>query len=232
MVSKAVQERMLEDMKARRERKYMQSGSVEIQPKTREFKPAPDYKFYQNRVRLLELQKAEFHKELTDEERVELEKILATGLEWSRKEYMGYIKGCELYGKGENLLISEIISTKTEQEVKEYAQIFWERLDELVDREKILKSIEKRENLVEKHKQAQRTLDKKFGAYKNPWREMIFDSTNSHKSRIFTHDNDKYLICMAKTVGYGNWDELKVKIRKSSCFRFDYMLRSRTSAEL
>ena len=37
---------------------------------------------------------------------------------------------------------------------------------------------------------------------------------------------------MAKTVGYGNWDELKIMLRKSPYFRFDYMLRSRTAGEL
>ena len=37
---------------------------------------------------------------------------------------------------------------------------------------------------------------------------------------------------MAKLVGYGNWDVLKSRIRKSFMFKFDYMLRSRTSGEL
>ena len=239
-ISQAIQNKILEDMKARRERKLQQNYNLDaksppLQPpsgKTREFRPAPDYKFHLNRARLIELQQKEYNKELTDEEKAELDQILATGYDWNRKEYLAFVRGCELYGKDEHLLIAEIIGTKTEEQVRQYSAIFWERLDDLADKERILRSIEKRESLVEKHRAAQRVLDQKFLTYKNPWRELTFDSTSSHKSRIFTHDNDKFLICMAKTVGYGNWEELKVKVRKSPFFRFDYMLRSRTAGEL
>ena len=240
VLDRAFQEKMLEDMKARRERKMQQNYNIDAQfsfmqagpSKPKEFKPAPDYRFYQDRPKLVELQKKDFNKEITEEEKAELERLLSTGMDWNKKEYHAFVKGCELYGKDQHSLISEVIGTKSGEQVSEYSKVFWSRLDELADKEKILKNIERRENLVEKHKQSQLILDKKFSQYKNPWRELTFDSTTSHKSRIYTYENDRFLICMAKKVGYGNWDALKLQIRKSGAFRFDYMLRSRTSGEL
>lgn len=240
VVQKAIHDKILEELNARRERKlqttynldnkfsFNQSGNS----KPKEFKPAPDFKFYDNRVRLIELQKKEFSKECTEEEKVELENLLATGFDWNRKDYNSFIKACELYGKDAHGMIAEVMGNKTEEQVKEYSEVFWTRLDELADKEKIIKTIEKRENLVEKHKHSQSILDQKFSQYKDPWRELTFDTSSSHKSRIFTNENDRYLICMAKLVGYGNWEVLKSRIRKSCMFKFDYMLRSRTTGEL
>lgn len=240
IIQRAIHDKILEELNARRERKNQTSYNIDSKfnfnpsgpPKPKEFKPAPDFKFYDNRNRLIELQKKDFSKEITEEEKVELDELLLTGYDWNRKDYNSFIKACELYGKDEYGMIAEVMSNKTEEQVKKYSEVFWSRLDELAEKEKIIKTIEKRESLVEKHKHSQIILDQKFSQYKDPWRELTFDTSSSHKSRIFTNENDRYLICMAKLVGYGNWDVLKSRIRKSFMFKFDYMLRSRTSGEL
>ncbi|OMJ71951.1 hypothetical protein SteCoe_29714 [Stentor coeruleus] len=240
VIQKAIHDKILEELNARRERKMQTIYNLDSKfsfntsgsSKPKEFKPAPDFKFYENRIRLIELQKKDFAKEINEEEKVELEKLLSTGFDWNRKDYNAFIKACELYGKDEYPMIAEVMGNKNEEQVKKYSEVFWSRLDELADKEKIIKTIEKRESLVEKHKHSQIILDQKFSQYKDPWRDLTFDTTSSHKSRIFTNENDRYLICMAKLVGYGNWDVLKSRIRKSFMFKFDYMLRSRTSGEL
>jgi len=239
-IQKAIDEKYLEEYKARRDRKLQQNYNIDARfgtlmppQRSKEFKPAPDFRFYSSRDRLVELQKKEYNKEtMTDEEKAELDTLLDTGLDWSRKEYLAYLRGCELYGKEAYKLIADVIATKSEDEVKEYAQVFWSRLDELTDKEKILKNIEKRESTAERHRHSQVLLDSKFELYRNPWRELQIDSSCSHKSKLFTNENDRFLICMTKTVGYGNWDQLKLRVRKSGHLRFDYLLRSRTTGEL
>lgn len=37
---------------------------------------------------------------------------------------------------------------------------------------------------------------------------------------------------MTNKIGYGNWDQLKIEIRKSWRFRFDWFVKSRTPQEL
>ena len=240
VIQRAIHDKILEELNARRERKNQTAYNIDNKfnfnpsgsSKPKEFKPAPDFKFYENRLRLIELQKKDFNKEADDEEKAELETLLQTGFDWNRKDYNSFIKACELYGKDEYAMIAEVMGNKTQEQVMKYSEVFWARLDELTDKEKIIKTIEKRESLVEKHKHSQIILDQKFLQYKDPWRELSFDTSSSHKSRIFTNENDRYLICMVKLVGYGNWDVLKSRIRKSFMFKFDYMLRSRTSGEL
>lgn len=239
-IQEAITAKMYEEFKARRERKMQYNYNIDarfgnimqITTKPREFKAAPEYRFHDNRQRLLELQRREFDKTATDEEREELEQLLNTGFQWSRKEYQGFLKGSELYGKLDYQLISEIVGTKTPEQVKEYADVFWIRIDELSDKDRILKNIEKRENMAERHRHAQRLLDKKVSQYRVPIRDIGFDVSGSHKSKIFTAENDRVLLCLAKNVGYGNWEDLKVRTRLSPYSRFDYMLKSRTAGEL
>ena len=85
---------------------------------------------------------------------------------------------------------------------------------------------------MEKYKNTQGLIDSKFLNYKDPWKDLTFDSNLSHKSKIFTQDNDRHLLCYVKVVGYGNWEALRRRIRKSEFFKLDYMIRSRTSNEL
>mmetsp|Transcript_975 Transcript_975/g.2405 ORF Transcript_975/g.2405 Transcript_975/m.2405 type:complete len:1009 (+) Transcript_975:3343-6369(+) len=239
-IQEAISAKMYEDFKARRERKMQYNYNIDarfgnimqITTKPREFKAAPEYRFHDNRPRLLELQRKEFEKKASEEEKEELEQLLASGFQWSRKEYQSFLKGSELYGKQDYQLISEIIASKTPEQVKEYAETFWARIDELSEKERILKNIEKRENMAERHRHAQRLLDKKFSQYRVPIRDISFDVSGSHKSKIFTAENDRVLLCLAKNVGYGNWEDLKVRTRLSPYTRFDYMLKSRTAGEL
>ena len=238
---KAIDESLTADQ-VRRDRKPGQNYNVDKKfdslmtiptGRTREFRPVADFRFFKNRDRLIELQRKEFNKiELLQEERDELNELMKTGSDWSRKEYQSYVKGCELYGQSEVDQIAAYIETKTPQEVEDYAEIFWSRIDELADKDRILKCIERRQNQLDKCKNAESLIESKFAQYENPWKQLTFESTVSHKSKIFTLENDRLLICLTKSVGYGNWDELKALIRKSQYCKFDYVLKTRTCGEL
>lgn len=138
VIERAIYDKMMEENKIRRERKQLANYNIDKRlnilqgntPKPKEFKPAPDFRFYQNRERLIELQRNEFNKEITDEEREELQVLLKTGYDWSRKEYQAFLKGCELYGKEAYDMISKLVDRPIEQ-VQEYSNIFWSRIDEL-----------------------------------------------------------------------------------------------------
>jgi SWI/SNF-related matrix-associated actin-dependent regulator of chromatin subfamily A member 5 len=233
VLNKIVQERLSNDPDERRDKKNLVVYNVESKNlKVKEFKPAADFKFFQSRERLLILQEKEFRKEILDDEKEELEKLMRTGFDWKKKEYWAFVKGCEMYGKHAFSLISEMVGSKNEEEVRAYSEVFWNRLHELADKEKIVKNIEKRESLLEKYKNTQSLVDNKFLTYKDPWRELNFDSSISHKSKVFTQENDRHLLCYVKLVGYGNWEALRQRIRRSEFFKLDYMIRSRTSNEL
>ena len=54
----------------------------------------------------------------------------------------------------------------------------------------------------------------------------------ANKGKAYTEEEDRFIVCMTNNLGYGNWDQLKVEIRKSWRFRFDWFLKSRTPQEL
>ncbi|VDK51910.1 unnamed protein product [Gongylonema pulchrum] len=81
---------------------------------------------------------------LTEEEQNEKTQLLTQGQStWSRREFQQFIKANEKYGRHDLENIAKEIDSKTPVEVEQYAKLFWERLDELADHERILATIEK-----------------------------------------------------------------------------------------
>ena len=50
--------------------------------------------------------------------------------------------------------------------------------------------------------------------------------------KLFTEEEDRFLVCMTNELGYGNWEELKREVRRAPDFRFDWLFKSRTPIEL
>jgi len=69
---------------------------------------------------------------------------------------------------------------------------------------------------------ATRTL---LSLFDNPWRELEFTHVNI-KDKMFSAKEDRHLLCWAHKYGYGQWEAVKMAIRRSPDFRFDYYLRS------
>ena len=65
---------------------------------------------------------------LTNDEEEELSRLLQEGFDkWKKGEYSLFVQGCMEYGSEEYEKIAELIQTKTVEEVKEYAAVFWKK---------------------------------------------------------------------------------------------------------
>lgn len=84
------------------------------------------------------------------DERAEVKDLIVTGFPtWSRQEFSDLLVGSERYGRNNIQAIQELIKTKTLDEVKSYKAALWSRgINDLTDREKILKSVEKGEKML------------------------------------------------------------------------------------
>jgi len=69
------------------------------------------------------------------------------------------------------------------------------------------------------------------GPYTCSWWQLTLTYTGG-KSRIYTQQEDQFILCMTNKLGYGNWEQLQQEIRQSWQFRFDWFLKSRTPQEL
>lgn len=88
---------------------------------------------------------------LTVEEETEKDALAGSGFDWNKREYQGFIRGCEMHGRYVVLLPPHLCSldsryfgsrndfegirievpTKTVEEIEAYAKVFWQRYTEI-----------------------------------------------------------------------------------------------------
>merc|ERR1712060_497336 len=152
--------------------------------------------------------------------------------QWSRHDYAKFLKACERHGRDKMQQIADEVGTKTFEEVKAYSTAFWERGAAMIaDFDKVIKKIEEGERkITEKAKMAE-TLRAKVISSDNPWQTLNIKYGNN-RGKLFTEEEDRFLMCMTNELGYGKWDELKREVRRCPEFRFDWLFKSRTPVEL
>uniref|UniRef100_A0A0D9ZUA9 Chromatin-remodeling complex ATPase n=1 Tax=Oryza glumipatula TaxID=40148 RepID=A0A0D9ZUA9_9ORYZ len=169
---------------------------------------------------------------LTVEEQEEKEQLLEEGFStWTRRDFNTFIRACEKYGRNDIKNISSEMEGKTEEEVQRYAKVFQERYKELNDYDRVIKNIEKGEARIYRKDEIMKAIGKKLDRYKNPWLELKIQY-GQNKGKLYNEECDRFMLCMAHKLGYGNWDELKAAFRMSPLFRFDWFVKSRTTQEL
>ena len=181
----------------------------------------------------LEAELADF--EVPEEDVAEKERLVAEGFgQWNRRDFRTYLQACERHGReAREDIVNDVAEAtgKTKQDIRAYHAVFWKRYKEIADWEKVLDRIKKGEQKLLRRAAITEALDKKVNRTKNPWQTLAINY-GTNKGKTFTEEEDRYLICMMQRLGYGAWDQLKQEIRKAWNFRFDWFLKSRTSAEL
>ena len=170
---------------------------------------------------------------LTEEEEAEKAELDAAGFgDWQRKHFNGYIRACERYGRESEKEIAEsgLIEGKSPKEIRAYHRAFLAQHQQIKEWEKLIERIEKGEAKREKLNHLQSLIDAKVKRHRRPFDSLTL--TYPAPQRIYTAEEDRFLLCTLSTQGYGNWEEIKAEVRRSWMFRFDWFLKSRTAAEL
>ena len=170
---------------------------------------------------------------LTADEEAEKEELEAAGFgDWQRKHFNGYIRACERYGRDAERDIAEsgLVEGKSAKEVRAYHHAFLAQHSSIRDWEKLLERIEKGEAKREKLQQLQQLIDAKVRRHRRPLDTLTLAYPT--QQRMYTAEEDRFLLCSLHSLGYGNWEEVKAEVRRSWMFRFDWFLKSRTAAEL
>ena len=152
---------------------------------------------------------------------------------WTRRDFSNFVRAMERYGRASfDKIVLELGGSKSIEEVRTYAVKFWELGPTYIDSwARVNKTIVDGENRIVRRIEMEKALRVKVGRYKDPWKELDV-VYNGSKSKTFVDDEDRWLICMTERLGYGRWDDIKVEVRRSWQFRFDWFLRSRTATEL
>jgi SWI/SNF-related matrix-associated actin-dependent regulator of chromatin subfamily A member 5 len=172
---------------------------------------------------------------MPQEEKEEREALIAEGMgSWLKTDFRKFCAACERHGrKAKAAVCADVaLSTKkSEAEVKKYFDLFWSRYKELAGWDKILDKIERGEKRIERRLAIERVVKDKVKQYSDPMTQLQLDY-GSNKGKAFTVEEDRFLICKMAELGYGAWDLLQLEIRSAWQFRFDWFLKSRSTADL
>ncbi|KAF1761617.1 hypothetical protein GCK72_009873 [Caenorhabditis remanei] len=171
---------------------------------------------------------------LTEKEQEEKTELLTQAItDWTKREFTQFIRGNEKYGRDDLESIAKEMERPLE-EIQRYANVFWERVDELQDSEKLLSQIEKGEARIQRKYAVKKALDAKIAKYKAPFQQLRI-SYGTNKGKTYTEEEDRFLVCETHRLGYDKenvFEELRQSVRMAPQFRFDWFLKSRTAMEL
>ncbi|KAI8816220.1 SNF2 family N-terminal domain-containing protein [Fimicolochytrium jonesii] len=172
---------------------------------------------------------------LTPTEIAEKDRLLSKGFsDWSKRDFVSFCKACEKHGRHDLASISAEIEGKTPAEVKAYSEVFWKRVKELADWEKVVANIEKGEARLRKVQEVQDILTTKVRGVRLPLQQLRIVYLQS-KGKNYTEEEDRFLLVMLERYGYGSdevYDKILSSIKTSPLFRFDWFIKSRTAVEI
>eukprot|EP01105_Mastigella_eilhardi_P010680 TRINITY_DN2486_c0_g2_i2.p1 TRINITY_DN2486_c0_g2~~TRINITY_DN2486_c0_g2_i2.p1 ORF type:complete len:776 (+),score=255.62 TRINITY_DN2486_c0_g2_i2:1455-3782(+) len=173
--------------------------------------------------------------EFTEEDKKEkAELMLQRFADWSCRDFNNFTKACEKFGRKEYKLIAEKVVTKDEKQVKAYAKVFWERIGELKGGERLQKQITKGEDRLKAVRKMQRILDtavKRKTAAGQDLMQLTL-SLRTNKNKLFSTEEDCFMLKILADVGYGNWSKLKERVLASPQMSCNWFLKSRSPTEL
>jgi SWI/SNF-related matrix-associated actin-dependent regulator of chromatin subfamily A member 5 len=167
---------------------------------------------------------------LSDEQEQQKQNLLAEGFpDWERRHYVAFVRACAKYGRTKYTEIAEEVG-KPQVLVKAYSEAFWDRnvgKKRFSDHEyeRVVKTIERGEKKLEDAQNLERCTATLISLFDNPWTDLEIHHTQ-FKDKAYSAQEDRYLLCYTHKFGYGQWEAIKMNIRRSPTFRFDYFIRS------
>ena len=187
--------------------------------------------------RALDQQEIDSATPLTEEEQEEKQRLAQQGFgEWNRRDFQQFINGSGRSGRADYEGIAQEVDSKTPQEIKAYAKVFWQRYTEIADYNKYLKIIEDGEERMRKIEHQRKMLRKKMSQYRVPLQQLkISYSVSTTNKKVYTEEEDRFLLVLLDKHGVdseGIYERIRDEIRESPLFRFDWFFLSRTPTEL
>jgi len=187
--------------------------------------------------RSLEQQEIDDATPLTEEEQEQKAIMSEKGfVDWNRRDFQQFINGCAKFGRTNYAGIATEVDGKIEKEVRQYAQVFWQRYTELTDYPKYLATIEAGEEKSRKIEHQRKMLRKKMAMYRVPLQQLKLNySVSTTNKKVYTEEEDRFILVMLDRHGIdgeGIHEKIRDEIRDSPLFRFDWFFLSRTPQEI
>ncbi|MCJ1250726.1 hypothetical protein MMC30_007954 [Trapelia coarctata] len=187
--------------------------------------------------RSLEQQEIDDATPLTEEEQEQKAIMSEKGfVDWNRRDFQQFINGCAKFGRTNYAGIATEVDGKNEKEVRQYAQVFWQRYKELSDYPKYLATIEAGEEKSRKIDHQRKMLRKKMAMYRVPLQQLKLNySVSTTNKKVYTEEEDRFILVMLDRYGVdgeGIHEKIRDEIRDSPLFRFDWFFLSPKEFEI
>ena len=187
--------------------------------------------------RLLDQQEIDQAEPLTEAEQTQKAELSEQGFgHWNRRDFQQFINGSAKHGRQNYTEIATEVDGKNAKEVKEYAQVFWQRYKEIADYPKHIANIEMGEEKSQKIAFQRKMLRKKMAMYRVPFQQLKLNySVSTTNKKVYTEEEDRFILVMLDRFGIdgdGIHERIRDEIRESPLFRFDWFFLSRTPQEI
>ena len=165
-------------------------------------------------------------------EKSELE--LQSFLNWTEGDFKAFLGALRRNGRSDATSTVREVSIecgKDPSDVKRYFDTFWQRFKEIEGGEKIIESINGVEELLLKKKDLTKKIVDRFDLSPNNLHNL-FLRYGSMKGRVYSDEEDAFLILMLQKHGYGEWKKIVFEIKNSWLFRFDSFFKSRITSDI
>ena len=174
---------------------------------------------------------------LNEKELAQKEEMSRQGFaDWNRRDFQQFINGSARYGRKNYDGIAEEVDGKNAKEIKEYAQVFWQKYTEIADYQKYIGTIEAGEEKARKLNHQRKMLKRKMEMYRVPLQQLKLNySVSTTNKKVYTEEEDRFLLVMLDKYGVdgeGIYERIRDEIRDSPLFRFDWFFLSRTPIEI
>ncbi|KAH8821072.1 chromatin remodelling complex ATPase chain ISW1 [Xylogone sp. PMI_703] len=174
---------------------------------------------------------------LTEAEQEEKQRLSQQGFaDWNRRDFQQFINGSAKYGRKNYEQIAEEVDSKTPEEIKAYAKVFWQRYTEIADYSKYISLIEAGEEKTRKIEHQRKMLRKKMQQYRVPLQQLKINySVSTTNKKVYTEEEDRFLLVLLDKYGVDGdniHEKIRDDIRASPLFRFDWFFLSRTPVEI
>ncbi|GAA5977723.1 hypothetical protein JCM5350_002330 [Sporobolomyces pararoseus] len=173
---------------------------------------------------------------LTEEEQKEKEELSPQGFSnWNKRDFQLFCRGTEIYGRDDYEGIAHEVQTKSVDQVREYATVFWERSHELEEHDKLMTRFSTADAKRAKEARVENLIKAKVASVPYPLQQMKIVYSNQTKGKSYSDDEDRFLLVELAKYGIGKddtYDRIKRDINEWPAFRFDWFLKSRTAPEI
>ncbi|KAK4684402.1 hypothetical protein P7C73_g5775, partial [Tremellales sp. Uapishka_1] len=185
--------------------------------------------------RLEEQERIDKAEPLTEEEMAEKDELTEEGFpDWKRNHFLAFVKALERHGREDLDKVALDVADKTEEEIRVFAKVFFERYTELKDGEKYMERIRGGEEKIKEQLEKISHLHRKVKSYTYPMQELKLQY-GQNKGKQYSDEEDRFLLVRMHHHGIDRddcYELIKRDIGEWPLFRFDWFLKSRTPDEL